>query len=460
MARRIALFPAVRHKILVSGTVPAQFVAIDGPLQGSAFEVSDQPFTIGRKADNTLSPTDLSISRQHCTLEMAGGQFRLTDHDSQNGTFVNGVPVRERLLVHGDRIAVGSSLFVFLLEVDPALPVLKAAGSGNAPPMPPALEHLIVGESPAIGHVREFIAHVAPLDSSVLITGETGTGKKLVARSLHDNSPRAEKPFVTINCAALSDTLLEGELFGYERGSFPGAIARQRGALERAEGGTLFVDGIAGFSSPLQNKLLRVIEERKFERLGGTRTLDTDARIIAATTRDLGPDAQSGIFRHDLYFRLRVLSVEAPPLRRRREDIPLLANYFRVQQGAHLKRRVLGITAAAREYLLRYDWPGNVRELKSAIESAVAVGSTDGILPEDLPESVLPVADAEDDVLPRFHRAILETKRELILKAYQQAQGDATRAAALLGLHPNSLQRLVRTLDLQPAIESLSGLEK
>ena len=293
------------------------------------------------------------------------------------------------------------------------------------------------------------------LDATVLIVGEKGTGKQLAARALHDHGPRARKPFVTVNCAALSETFLQRELFGYERGAFPGAVARKEGKLAQAEGGTLFLDEVGSLPLQLQSKMLHLLNEKKYERLGDGE-LSADVRVIAATDRDLSAAAQDGSFRPDLYFRLHVLSVEVPPLRQRREDIPLLANYFRVEQGARQKRRVLGITSGARDCLLRYDWPGNVRELECAIESAVAVGSTEGILPEDLPEAVLPSRDVPDDLVPRYHRQVQEGRRELVLEAYQHG-GSHARAAAILGLHPHSLARLVRTLDLQSAIEHLGG---
>ena len=422
-----------------------QLVAIDGPLKGATYAISTGHFSIGRKSDNTLSQADLSISRHHCTIEFAVDRFRITDHDSQNGTFVNGIPIKERTLFHGDQIAVGISVFVFLLEE-----------MGPPPGSVPVLQCPIVGETPAIRHVLEFIGKVAPLDGSVLIVGEKGTGKELAARALHDCGPGARRPFVAVNCAALSETFLNRELFGYERGAFPGAVTRKEGKLELAEGGTLFLNEIASLPLSLQSKLLRLLTEKRFERLGGSGEIAADLRVIAATDRDLSAAVQEEAFRQDLYFRLRVLSLEVPPLRQRREDIPLLANYFRVEQSARQKRRVLGITAAARDCLLRYDWPGNVHELENAIESAVAVGSTEGILPEDLPEAVLPARDAPDDLVPRYHREIYETRRELILKAYGQG-GSHARAAALLGLDPHSLARLVRTLDLQSAIEHLGG---
>jgi len=414
-------------------------------LKGATYAISADRFSIGRKPDNTLSQADLSISRHHCTIDFAVDRFRITDHDSQNGTFVNGIPVKQRALFHGDQIAVGISVFVFLLE-EP----------GPVPGSAPVLQYPMVGETPAMRHVLEFIGQVAPLDGPVLIAGEKGAGKELAARALHDCGPRARKPFAAVNCAALSETFLNRELFGYERGAFPGAVTRKEGKLELAEGGTLFLNEIASLPLALQSKLLRLLTEKRFERLGGSSTLAADLRVIAAAGRDLSSAVQEGAFGQDLYFRLRVLSLEVPPLRQRREDIPLLANYFRVEQSARQKRRVLGITAAARDCLLRYHWPGNVGELQSAIESAVALGSTEGILPEDLPETVLPSSDVPDDLVPRYHRDIHQTKRELVLKAYRQA-GSHARAAALLGLHPHSLARLVRTLDLQSAIEHLGG---
>ena len=421
-----------------------QLVAIDGPLKGTTYTISSDRFSIGRKPENTLSQPDLSISRHHCTIEFAGGRFRITDHDSQNGTFVNGIPIKQRMLYHGDQLAVGISAFVFLFE----------EAGGNA--VPPALQYPIVGETPAIRHVLDFIGQVAPLDGTVLISGEKGTGKELVARALHEGGLRARKPFITVNCAALSETFLSRDLFGYERGAFPGALRSKEGKLGLAEGGTLFLNEVAALPLGLQSKLLRLLNEKRFERLGAGGETAADVRVIAATDRDLAAASADGSFGQDLYFRLRVLSIEVPPLRQRREDIPLLANYFRVEQSARQKRRVLGITAAARDCLLRYDWPGNVRELECAIESAVAAGSTEGILPEDLPEAVLPARDAPDDLVPRYHRDVQETRREFVLKAYRQG-GSHGRAAALLGLHPHSLTRLVRTLDLQSAIEHLGG---
>ena len=221
------------------------------------------------------------------------------------------------------------------------------------------------------------IGRVAPSDSTVLITGESGTGKELVARAIHSNSPRAERPFVAINCAAITETLLESELFGHERGAFTGAIAQKKGRLETADGGTVLLDEIGELSPALQAKLLRVLQEREFERVGGTRSIAVDFRLVAATNRDLEQAIAAGTFRRDLYYRLNVVSLAVPPLRERPEDIPLLANHFARRHAANMKRRVTGVSPEALACLMAYDWPGNVRELENAIERAVVLGSTD-----------------------------------------------------------------------------------
>ena len=323
-----------------------------------------------------------------------------------------------------------------------------------------SVEHGMVGESAAVKRVYQLIARVAPADTTVLVRGESGTGKELAARALHQNSPRRERPFVAINCAALTETLLESELFGHERGAFTGALAQKKGRLEVADGGTLFLDEVGEMPATLQAKLLRVLQEREFERVGGTRTIRVDVRVVAATNRDLEEAVRVGAFRQDLYYRLNVVSFEMPPLRERREDIPLLASYFVSTYAAKFKRRVTGLSPEARACLTAYDWPGNVRELENAVERAVVLGSTDRVLPEDLPETVLdaaPVAAAHgvdaDPPATRYHDALREAKRQLILRALEQSSGSFTEAAHLLGVHPNYLHRLIRNLNLRPEIK-------
>ena len=320
------------------------------------------------------------------------------------------------------------------------------------------VEHGMVGESRSMKKVYQFIARVAPADTTVLVRGESGTGKELAARALHTNGPRRERPFVAINCAALTETLLESELFGHERGAFTGALAQKKGKLEVADGGTLFLDEVGEMAPVLQAKMLRVLQEREFERVGGTRTIRVDVRVVAATNRDLEEAVKAGAFRQDLYYRLNVVSFEMPPLRERREDIPLLASYFTAKYSAKFKRRVTGLSPEARACLTAYDWPGNVRELENAVERAVVLGSTERLLPEDLPETVLeaePDGDAGESPPPvtRYHEALREAKRQLILRALAQTNGSFTEAARLLGVHPNYLHRLIRNLNLRPEIK-------
>ncbi len=311
-----------------------------------------------------------------------------------------------------------------------------------------AIEHDMVGDSPGMQRVYDLIAKVAPAEASVLIVGENGTGKELAARAIHQNSGRSDKPFVAINCAALVDSLLESELFGHEKGAFTSANAQARGKLEVAQGGTVFLDEIGELALTLQAKLLRVLEEREFERVGGTRPVKVDIRLVAATNKDLEKEIEEGNFRRDLFFRLNVVCLTMPPLREHREDIPLLAHYFATKFGEACKRKISGISPKARACLTSYAWPGNVRELRNAIERAVVLGSSDIIRPEDLPESVID-SEPTSGNLENFHEAVKQRKKELILKAVKDSNNVFTEAAQRLGLHPNYLHRLIRNLDLR-----------
>ncbi|MDT4952539.1 MAG: hypothetical protein QOJ02_677 [Acidobacteriota bacterium] len=315
------------------------------------------------------------------------------------------------------------------------------------------VEHNMVGESQRMRDVYQFIARVAPTSATVLILGESGTGKELAARATHLNSPRKTKAFVAVNCAALTETLLESELFGHEKGAFTGAVAQKKGKLEVADGGTLFLDEVGDMPALLQAKLLRVLQEQEFERVGGTRTLKVDIRLIAATNKDLEEAIRQGTFRQDLYYRLNVVSLSMPPLRERREDIPLLASYFVQKYSDKCNRKVRGISGQARARLTNYDWPGNVRELENAIERAVVLGTTDLILPEDLPEAALETATPTSGVVANYHDAVTEAKKQLILKAVEQAEGNYTEAAKLLGVHPNYLHRLIRNMNLRTELK-------
>ena len=611
--------------------------ATAGPLEGSVLPLAAEgEVTIGRDPANGIVVLSPSVSRFHCRLEPAGGSWRVVDLQARNRTRVNGEPIDSRILAPGDRISVGTSVFVFgatpvsapsgdetileagasgffglalsgklpgdertlaalnallrvshaihgargldalerqvlesLLEVTPAdraailigdngldpqssarglvrgddgfrtfapshtivervlrdgiaiasnnvLDESELAGAESlitagvrsvvaaplavrgetigvlyldatrprAPFDEPMLQLIsavanivalaadharyqqwleeentrlrgeidigkeIVGESPRVQEVASAIARVAPSDTTVLIQGESGTGKELVARAIHRASPRAQKPFAAINCAALTETLLESELFGHERGAFTGATAQKKGKLEAAEGGTVFLDEIGEMSPLLQAKLLRVLQERECERVGGTKTIKLDIRLIAATNRDLKELSKTGGFRADLYYRINVVAIRTPPLRERKPDIPLLAEHFAARYAARVKRRILGISPQARQRLLQYDWPGNVRELENAIERAAVLGAGEWIQADDLPESVLEGTSPETGGSVTLYDRLRDAKRDIVLDALEQTGGNFTLAGELLGVHANHLHRLVRTLGI------------
>jgi Nif-specific regulatory protein len=306
-----------------------------------------------------------------------------------------------------------------------------------------------------MSRVSEFIGRVAKGDSTVLIRGKSGTGKELVARAIHANSPRCSKPFVAINCAAIPETLLESELFGHEKGAFTGAAATKKGKFETVEDGTLLLDEIGEMASLLQSKLLRVLQQREFERLGGTRLLPFNARVIAATNKNLEQAIKASEFRQDLYYRLNVVSVTLPPLRERREDIPTLALHFANKFAAKSRRGFKGISAESRSLLMQYSWPGNIRELENAIEHAIVLGLTDEILPEDLPQALLEEQSSEMTAA-LYHNTLNQTKKQLVIKAMDNAKGNHVEAARLLGIHPKYLHRLIKNLDLKPELKRLA----
>lgn len=310
----------------------------------------------------------------------------------------------------------------------------------------------LVGEGDRMKDIFQFLARVAPTDSTVLIEGESGTGKELVAKALHRNSPRASKPFVAINCAAIPETLLEDDLFGHERGAFTGAAAQKKGRLEVADGGVVFLDEIGDLVPSLQVKLLRVLQEREFDRVGGTHPIKINIRLIAATNRDLDEAVRKGEFRQDLYYRLAVVKMTMPPLRERREDIPMLTRHFVQKHAMRCRVKAKPISREAMATLVNYEWPGNVRELENAIERALVMGSSDMVLLEDLPESLLEQTAPDEVTEGKYHASVKEHKKRLILDAVEQAGGNYVDAASILGVHPNYLHRLIRNLQLKDEI--------
>jgi transcriptional regulator with GAF, ATPase, and Fis domain len=314
-------------------------------------------------------------------------------------------------------------------------------------------ERSLVGEGARMKEVYQFLKRVAPTDSTVLIEGESGTGKELAARALHRNSPRSSKPFVAINCSAIPEALLESDLFGHERGAFTGAASLKKGRLEVADGGVVFLDEVGELAPTLQVKLLRVLQEREFERVGGTHPIKVDIRLIAATNSNLEQAIREGSFRQDFYYRLAVLKITMPTLRDRSEDIPMLVRHLVQKHAKRCKVKPRPVSREALSLLRNYDWPGNVRELENAIERALVLGSSDMILPEDLPESLLERPSAPGMTEAKYHAAVKELKRRLILDAVEQTQGSYADAARVLGVHPNYLHRLIRNLELKEVLK-------
>jgi transcriptional regulator with GAF, ATPase, and Fis domain len=619
--------------------VQAKLVAINGPLRKSEFPVVSE-VSMGRDAKNTVRLEDPWVSSLHCTITEENGRCILNDLDSHAGTFVNGIPVKQRELKSGDEVAIGNSIFLFQAEqavrspssevrmdgeeepdaetvelhsqdlenlapqalatlprvermgrnLNALLRISKAIGSlrdeeslpwqllgmifdvipaergaillldeksreaqsqvawdrvlgpdhpvhvseavvrrvaeQGAPvwncgtqkqkrrlaflcvPMVSkervvgviylesngeakeftredlellgaiaglgvigienarqferlnnenqrlraevSLTHDMVGRSARMREVYQFVERVAASDSTVLICGESGTGKELAARAIHKNSGRKGQTFVGLNCAALTETLLESELFGHEKGAFTSAVSQKKGFLEVAEGGTIFLDEIGELSPILQAKLLRVLQEREFVRVGGTKPIKIDVRFLAATNKDLQKEVHEEKFRADLYHRLNVISLTLPALRERPEDIRELAEHFVARYAKKCNRNVTGISSEALACLRQYDWPGNIRELENAMERAVVIGTSETILPEDLPDSLQESASEEETESAKYHEAIRKLKKQMILNALEQAGGNITDAAKLLGVHANYLHRLMRNLELRP----------
>src|SRR3954470_23555288 len=312
----------------------------------------------------------------------------------------------------------------------------------------------VIGESPAMREVLDIVEQVAPARTTVLLQGESGTGKELIAKVIHQLSPRARQPMVTVHCAALSPTLLESELFGHEKGAFTGAHERRVGRFEQAQGGTLFLDEIGEIDATVQIKLLRFLGERTFERVGSNKTLTADVRLIAATNKNLAELVKAGTFREDLFFRLRVVEISLPPLRERRSDIPLLAQAFVREFARENEKPVREIAPDAMQVLLQYAWPGNVRELRTAMEHAVVLCRGERITQRDLPQAVrqgipmevTPIKKAEAGT-PDL--SIKEAEKQLIMRALKECNGSRTAAAKKLGMSRRTLHRKLHTYHLE-----------
>jgi two-component system, NtrC family, response regulator PilR len=341
----------------------------------------------------------------------------------------------------------------------------KGEPATSAPVEEPALRG-IIGRSPGMVELYKLISRVAAVDSTVLITGESGTGKELVARTIHYNSPRSDRPFVPINCGAIPEQLLESELFGHVKGSFTGAIANKVGLLEMARGGAVFLDEVAEMSPTLQVKLLRFLQDHIFRRVGGTEDIEVDVRMMAATNKKLPHLIQQGTFREDLYYRLNVISVEIPPLRERREDIPLLAQRFLEVYAARAGRPSMALAPDAMAILTTYAWPGNVRELENMMERAVALAMSDEVRAESLPSSVS--QPAPPPTLPRFEvppegldleQVVAELEKGLMHDALEKSGWIQTKAAQLLGINFRSFRYRAKKYGLDRQIRDRDHAE-
>jgi two-component system response regulator HydG len=315
----------------------------------------------------------------------------------------------------------------------------------------------IIGRSSAMRALVDMAAMVSPSEATVLISGESGTGKELIARAIHFNSGRREKPFVIVNCAALAESLLESELFGHEKGAFTGAERRREGRFHQAHGGTLFLDEIGETSAAMQAKLLRVIQEKEFQRVGGDETLKVDARILAATNRDLQNEVSRGHFREDLFYRLNVVTLEMPPLKTRQTDIPTLAQHFMTHFAAKNRKTVKGFTPLAMDMLLRHDWPGNVRELENAVERAVILLAGDYISERELPLSITQTAglDVRAEAVPTQDllsdggsQSLEEIEKAAILATLSATGGNKSETARRLGINRKTLHTKLKRYGL------------
>jgi two-component system, NtrC family, response regulator HydG len=308
----------------------------------------------------------------------------------------------------------------------------------------------IIGRSPPMLKLFDTLSLVAPSDATVLIYGESGTGKELAANAIHENSPRRDRPFIKVNCAALPETLLESELFGHEKGAFTGADTARKGRFAHAHTGTVFLDEIGEMSPATQAKILRVLQEQQFEPLGSSRSIQVDIRVIAATNRNIEAEVKNGTFRKDLYYRLNVVGVSLPPLRERRDDILPLADYFLNRYAEKNRKHIKGFTPRAVDLLLRYAWPGNVRELENTLERAVILSRGEMITPEVFPEAIQAVSPSTDVASALVSGSLKDLEKRMILQTLEETGGNRTKTAEILGISRRSLQLKLKQFGVNP----------
>lgn len=417
----------------------AELVVASGPDEGRRAKIAGRRLSIGSDPANDLVLSDRAVSRFHCRIE-AGDEFVLRDLGSSNGTLVQGVRIRECVIDDGQRIAVGECSIVFKHETDSVeVPLSEESAFGGA-----------IGDSVPMRELFGTLVRVAPTDAPILLVGETGTGKEVIAEAIHQRSRRNAAPFEIIDCGALAPSIVEAELFGYERGAFTGAVEARAGVFERAHRGTVFLDEIGELPRDLQPKLLRVLESGHLRRLGGAKTVAVDVRLVAATHRDLDAMVAAGTFRADLYHRLAVVRARVPPLRERPDDIALLAAHF-LQNTRYLhdvEPYVLkNYVAMALSSLRAYTWPGNVRELRNVVECAAILADPEKIRADVVTR--LGAIQKEIAVSQRPGRlpmriAVENFEREYLIELVRGAGRSIHTAAQIAQIHPKSLERLLR----------------
>ncbi len=430
-----------------------ELVVIEGPSRGLRVPIRDGIAKVGTAEGNVLRLTDASVSRVHCELQVRADAVTIRDLGSTNGTFVDDVRVRDADVPPGSLVRVGGSAFRIEAGDAPSFIALSARSEFGE----------LLGDSIEMRGVYALLERASPTDTTLLFSGETGTGKDVAARSVHHASKRAEGPFVPVDCGAIPENLIESELFGHVRGAFTGAVGNRKGAFEEAHGGTLFLDEIGEMPLSMQPKLLRALESRAIRRVGETKAVPVDVRVISATNRDLARAVNEGTFREDLYYRLAVVEMVLPPLRSRRDDIPMLAQRFferlrkDADKDAELPQELL-------TQLRARPWPGNVRELRNYVERLVTlgqwrprVGEDNGRLPAPAP-SILP--DGIESIVP-LHLPLkdardawtLEFESVYVRAMLKRTGGNLTHAAELAGVSRRFLQRLIARLSLQIEIE-------
>jgi transcriptional regulator with GAF, ATPase, and Fis domain len=350
-----------------------QLRVLSGPDEKKKFDLNRKSTRIGKKEDNDVMLMDNTVSRHHVEIEQTADSYLLKDMNSTNGTYINGLKVKEAYLSPGDVIKIGSSEIEFVAFDEKV----------RIEPSPHTEFGELVGKSRKMRQIFGLLEKVSTSLATIVIEGETGTGKELVARAIHQASPRKDKPFVVFDCSAVAPTLIESELFGHEKGAFTGAIKQRKGAFEAAYGGTIFLDEIGELTLDLQPKLLRALEQREIKRVGSNENVDLDVRVVCATNRDLRREVDEGRFREDLYYRLSVVKVHLPPLRERPEDVPLIIKKFlengRFNRLPDGRLKVTRVEDDALKMLQRYQWPGNVRELANVIERVASMADGDNI---------------------------------------------------------------------------------